>query len=76
MLCGNAFRSPFRAERRPFQCIKTFARINTEINIVNTVHENFGCCEVILGSIEAKVSAFPDRAESPLSLNLSGIWQV
>ena len=33
------------------QCIRNFSRITTEINIVNTVQENFGCCVVILGSI-------------------------
>ena len=36
------------------QCIRNFSRITTEINIVNTVQENFGCCELILGSIWTK----------------------
>ena len=36
------------------QCIRNFSRITTEINIVNTVQENFGCCVVILGSIGLK----------------------
>ena len=54
MLCGNAFALGCEQERRLFQCIKTFTRITTQINIVNTIHENFGCCEVYLGSIGAK----------------------